>query len=143
MTQTSKKEEIQHFRSQATEADFQKLKEKVGKGEITVSIGRDKSRRLLKKTQAAYYYGFLILAIALALLTVYLVGQNNRWYTAFSFATTVTVMMVFWRSMTRRMSAWSMKGKNNFDYAFYSNVISIKKGDEEYQYPDSHWKDVL
>ena len=143
MSEQSRKEEIQQFRSQATEKDFQRLKEKVKKGELTISIGRDKSRTLLRKTQAVYYYSFFGLAIALAALTVYLVTLGKRWYTALSFATTVMVMMVFWRSMTRRMSLWSLKEKNNFDYAFFTNVISVKKEDQEFFYPENHWREAL
>jgi Flp pilus assembly protein TadB len=143
MAEQTRKEEIQQFRNLTTERDFQRLKEKVNKGEVAISIGRDKSRSLLKRTQAAYYYSFFGLAIALSVLTVYLVSYGNKWYTAFSFATTVMVMIVFWRSMTKRMSVWSMEEKNNFDYAYFTNVISVKKGDQEYNYPDEHWKEVL
>jgi len=143
MSEQTRREEIQRFRSQATEKDFQRLKEKVKKGEVAISIGRDKSRNLLKRTQASYYYSFFGLTTALSVLTVYLVTVGNRWFTGFSFATTVMVMIVFWRSMTRRMSAWAMEEKKNFDYAYFTNVISVKKDDKEYQYPEDHWKDVL
>ncbi len=143
MTQNSKKDEIYHFRSQATENEFQRLKDKIGKGEIVISIGRDKSRKLMQTTQAGYYYSFFAFAVALAVLTVYSVGYGNRWYTAVAFATTLMVFIFFWRSMTRRMSAWAMKEKNNFDYAYYTNVITISKDEEEYEHPDAHWKDVL
>ncbi len=143
MSQTTKKEEIQQFRSLATEEDFQKLKECIKKGEINVSIGRDKSRSLLRKTQATYYYSFFSLAIVLAAFTVYSVHVGNRWITGIGFATTLMVMIVFWRSMTRRMSAWSVECKNNFDYAYFSNVISIRRGEQEYFYPEKHWKQAL
>lgn len=143
MSEQTRKEEIQRFRSQATEQDFKRLKEKVGKGEVVISIGRDKSRSLLKRTQASYYYSFFGLAIALSVLTVYLVTVGNRWLTGFSFATTVMVMIIFWRSMTKRMSIWAMEEKNNFDYAFFSNVITIKKDDQEFNYPENHWKEAL
>lgn len=143
MSEMTRKEEIQQFRNQATERDFERIKEKVKKGELTISIGRDKSRHLLRKTQAKYYYSFFGLAIALAVLTVYLSTQGFRWLTGFCFATTLMVMIFFWKSMTRRMSAWSMEEKNNFDYAYFTNVISIRKGEEDFNYPDAHWKDTL
>lgn len=146
-SETSKKEEIQQFRNQSTEADFEKLKNKVSKGEVTISMQRDKSRRLLRTTQAGYYYAFFALALLLGGMTVYLVGYGNKWYTAIMFATTLMVLIVFWRTMTRRMSIWAMKAKNNFDYAYYTSVIIVKKGEEEqeeeYEYPDAHWKDAL
>ena len=93
-------------------------------------------------TQKGYYYaslGPLVLAVA----TVYCVTINQRLLAGFGFATTVFIMINFWRSMTRRMSAWSVEEKKNFDYAYFTNVISLKKDDKEYQYPEHHWKDVL
>ena len=144
MSEKTRKDEIQEFRNLTTESDFKRLKEKVSKGELSISIGRDKSRSLLKKTQAYYYYGFFGLASVLSVFTVYLVTiGSNRWFTAFSFATTMMVMIVFWKSMTKRMSAWSMEDKNNFDYAYFTNVISVKQGETEFEYPDHHWKDSL
>lgn len=143
MSELTRKEQIQQFRSQTSEADFIKLKERVSKGELSISIGRDKSRTLLKKTQATYYYTCFGLALALAGFTIYTVGLHKTYLTGFGFATTIMVFIVFWRSMTKRMSAWSMEEKNNFDYAYFSNVVSIKAGDKEFNYPEEHWKEAL
>ena len=143
MSEMSRKEQIQQFRSQTTERDFEKLKERVSKGELSISIGRDKSRNLLKRTQAKYYYFCFGLAIVLAGFTVYSVSLHNNVITAFGFATTLMVFILFWKSMTRRMSAWAMEEKKNFDYAYFTNVVSIKLGEKEYNYPEEHWKEAL
>lgn len=143
MSGRTRKEEIQFFRSLATEEEFRRLKEKVVNGEVSVSIGRDKSRSLLKRTQAKYYYFSFGLAILLAGMTIYMVALGKTWYAAFGFATTIMVFLLFWRSMTKRMSDWSMEEKNNFDYAYFTNVVSLKKADKEYHYPEEHWKEAL
>ena len=143
MARLSKKEEIQQFRRQATEEDFNRLKELITTGKVSVSIGRGKSRALLKRTQKGYYYASFGSAILLAAATLYCVAINQTWLAGFGFATTVVIMIRFWRSMTRRMSAWSVEEKKNFDYAYFTNVISLKKDDEEFHYPEYHWKDVL
>lgn len=143
MAELTRKEQIQEFRSQATEQEFKRLKDRVLKGEVAVSMGRDKSRALLKRTQAKYYYSCFGLAIVLAAATVYSVSIGQRWITAFGFATTLMVFIVFWRSMTKRMSAWALEEKNNFDYAYFTNVVSIKVEDKEFNYPEEHWKEAL
>jgi Flp pilus assembly protein TadB len=143
MAEISRKEEIQQFRSMTTEEDFKRIKEKITGGELSISIGRDKSRSLLKRTQAKYYYSLLFLAIGLAVLTIYMVYLNQKYLAGFGFATTLMVFIFFWRSMTRRMCAWCMEEKRNFDYAYFTNVITVKAGENEYNYPEEHWKEAL
>lgn len=143
MTQFTKKDEIRAFRNSATEKDFEALKQKVKEGDLTLSVGRDQSRRLLKKIEKWYYYTYFSGALLLALLTIALVYVDKLTLAIAGFAVTLIVFISFWLAMTRRVFAWAVKEKRNFDYAYYSRVISIKKGEEEFNYPQQHWKDAL
>jgi len=143
MSKITKKEEIRQFRRAASEGDFRRLVEKVKKGELKLSIGRDKSRRLLKRIYKKYYYFYFSSAIAWAVLTLYLVYAGRSLWAIATFGITLVIFISFWASMTRKVFAWALKEKNNFDYAYYTTVITVKKGEEEYNYPDNHWKEAL
>jgi len=143
LTEFTKKDEIRAFRNTATEKDFEALKQKVKNGDLTLSVGRDQSRRLLRKIEKAYYYTYFSGGVLLGMLTIALVYVNKTILAAAGFAVTLIVFISFWMAMTRRVFAWAVKEKRNFDYAFYSQVISIRKGEEEIDYPKHHWKDAL
>jgi len=143
MSQDEKRKEIRKFKSTADDEDFKRLLQKIKSGELKIAMTRDKSRNILKQFDKKFYYLYFFFVLVAAAVSIYYISLGRLYISLTALAVTLTLFFAFWALITRRAFAWAIKKKKNFDYAYYTTAITIKKDSKEYRYPDHHWKDAL